>query len=197
LTDQDRAYRPWTVPERGFFVYRAWGADDESLYIGMVGVGGPASLSRRLGQHRHHSEWWPEMLRIDWAELNSEDDASAEEAKQIAEQGPIYNQRRCRHPNTRPQKAEPAEPDENADQVPWSEQVVWYWSDKWPGGWFSAPGGSSSYFDPFTEDAKSEATINRIVAEVQRVEPGSFLRIRPTLVREAVSTFILEERWKA
>jgi hypothetical protein len=94
------SYQPWMLLERGFYVYRAWDKDDKVIYVGMVGTKGmPASLQRRLGQHKRNADWWLEVARIDWAEFSSTETAYAEEGRQIAEHLPIHNQRRLPGPD--------------------------------------------------------------------------------------------------
>ena len=90
----DATYQPWVPPDRGFYVYRTWGRDGQSIYIGMVGFNGPAYLSHRLRQHEARADWWPEVARIDWAEFGGTRETLDEEARQIAAQVPIHNKAR-------------------------------------------------------------------------------------------------------
>lgn len=57
------------------------------------------------------------MLRIDWKELSSEAEASAEEARQIAGQRPIHNQRRL------PMARRPKQPKSIAERGPVHYQI--------------------------------------------------------------------------
>lgn len=90
----ETTYQQWVPPKRGFYVYRAWGSDDSSIYVGMVGTKGPAYLPDRLRHHEITAEWWPLVAHIDWAEFGNVKEARAEETRQIALQVPIYNKKR-------------------------------------------------------------------------------------------------------
>ena len=68
-------------------VYRAIGADDEVLYVGMS-----TQLGQRMKEHARRSPWWPLVRRIDTGEPLPIADAFRAECDQIVTLRPRFNQ---------------------------------------------------------------------------------------------------------
>lgn len=82
----------------GYYVYRLWAPDETCLYVGRVGDSGPRPPQPRLNNHRRQKAWWPDVARIEFAELPDHPAVVAEETRQIWELRPIYNTRYgCTH----------------------------------------------------------------------------------------------------
>jgi hypothetical protein len=83
----------------GYYVYRFWTADGTCLYVGRVGDSGPRSPQARLNNHRYTKTWWPDVAKIEVAELPDHPAVVAEEAEQIKALRPLHNVRRanCGH----------------------------------------------------------------------------------------------------
>lgn len=80
--------------KRGHYVYRFWGYDGTSLYVGCAGERVPVRVSSRIGDHRRQQPWWPEVdeARTDVAIFGSAAEVVEEEPRQIAALSPKYNQ---------------------------------------------------------------------------------------------------------
>jgi hypothetical protein len=85
--------------EPGYYVYRFWAADETCLYVGRVGDSGPRPPQARLNYHRRNKAWWPDVARIEIAELPDHPAVVAEESRQIQALNPAHNIRRgsCTH----------------------------------------------------------------------------------------------------
>ena len=88
------------IPRKpGYYVYRLWASDGSSLYVGRVGDSGPRPPQPRFNNHRRKKTWWPEVARIEIAELPDHPAVVAEEAAQIEALHPLHNIRhgKCTH----------------------------------------------------------------------------------------------------
>ena len=83
----------------GFYVYRFWAEDGTCLYVGRVGDSGPRPPQSRFAHHRRMKSWWPDVARIEVAELSAHALIVAEEEAQIKALRPVHNVHRgnCQH----------------------------------------------------------------------------------------------------
>lgn len=77
------------IKPSGVFTYVARGWADEVLYVGMT-----QDLCARMAQHRQTSEWWLDAGSVTWELWPDRATARGEEARQIAELMPLWNQQR-------------------------------------------------------------------------------------------------------
>ena len=94
----------------GYYVYRLWAGDGISLYVGRIGDSGPRAPQARLRHHRRTQTWWPDVARIEIAELPEHPAIVIEEAEQIWALRPLHNRQRgnCTHDLTLPGAVKPA-----------------------------------------------------------------------------------------
>jgi len=83
----------------GYYVYRFWADGGTCLYVGRVGNNGPRPPQPRFRSHRRSKTWWPDVARIEIAELPDHPAIVAEEAGQIEALRPLHNVQRanCTH----------------------------------------------------------------------------------------------------
>lgn len=75
-------------------VYRAYGASDELLYVGIT-----VNVKARMRGHRRHSAWWKHHVRIETKLMPSRRLAELSESWIMITELPIYNvQAEKRHP---------------------------------------------------------------------------------------------------
>jgi predicted GIY-YIG superfamily endonuclease len=74
-------------------VYRLYDADGRLLYVGIA-----YDFDVRFKQHAYHKDWWPLVARKDIIWFDNRIDALHDEARAIANEGPIYNTSKGAHP---------------------------------------------------------------------------------------------------
>lgn len=79
-------------------LYRAYGADDVLLYLGVTDA-----LKKRVAQHRRSSDWFPDAVRWTEEAYPERDAALTAERTAIATENPLYNDQgadhsACEHP---------------------------------------------------------------------------------------------------
>ena len=74
----------------GYFVYRLWSEDGQSLYVGKAGSRrGPVPVLQRLYRHAYEKSWWKPGIWADVRELNGYAEVMAEERAQIRSLQPV------------------------------------------------------------------------------------------------------------
>jgi|SRR5208282_3393668 len=93
----------------GYYVYRLWAGDGTCLYVGRIGDSGPRAPQPRLGHHRRNKTWWPDVAKIEVAELPDHPAIVAEEVEQIRALRPLHNIQRgnCGHDRSLPGAVRP------------------------------------------------------------------------------------------
>lgn len=71
------------------WVYRAFDADGDLLYVGMT-----QRPRTRMQQHRRKADWWGDASRIRFSQYPTRNDALQAERSAIHSEKPVYNIRR-------------------------------------------------------------------------------------------------------
>ncbi len=74
-------------------IYRLYDANDVLLYVGVA-----YDFDARFKQHRYHKGWWPQVARKDIVWYECRVDALHAEARAIATENPVHNDRGSAHP---------------------------------------------------------------------------------------------------
>jgi hypothetical protein len=95
----DASYSEEIPTAPGYYVYRFWTDGGTCLYVGRVGDNGPRPPQSRFRHHRINKTWWPDVAKIEIAELPDHPAIVAEEVRQIEALRPVHNIQRanCSH----------------------------------------------------------------------------------------------------